>query len=79
MWSAIFRFVAANISGLAVGYSVRDIAGAITGADDNESEAKESWLTKIIRKLGIPGWFAPVFGLLVIVFMAYRFGLIKRK
>lgn len=81
MWGAIIRFIGANLTGLAVGYSVRDVAGAVTGADNAEEKKQdESWLSKTIRNItGLPGWIAPVVGLALLVFLAFRFGLIRRK
>lgn len=81
MWGAIIRFFASNLTGLAVGYSVRDIAGAVSGADNAaEKKEDESWLSKTIRNItGLSGWIAPAVGLALLVFLALRLGLIRRK
>lgn len=77
---AVFRFIAANLTGLAVGYSVRDVAGAVTGADDGQSESKESWLTRFMRKtFGLPGWAAAIIPGIVLIYIAWNQGWISRK
>lgn len=79
-FSAIFRFIASNLTGLAVGYSVRDVAGAVTGSDDNESDSNKSWLTRFMQKtFGLPGWAAAIIPAIALLYLAYRQGWISKR
>lgn len=84
MFGLAFRWIASNLAGLGAGYFVSDIWNDVKPVSSETDAAMQkpqsSQLTKLIEK--VTGWkpyIAAIAGLLVLFFVAKRFGLLGKK